>query len=358
MGIKRILLYILISVLILSAGCRNPVSWLKDPNDYFITGNTTDKKRLTAWLAELETIEDNNEKGYTIIQQIINTLLMQNKIEKLNLFLTTYVEKNSDDPFNAYYLYAVAQNYVQKEAYPFAAHYFERILKNYQDLSVKGKSIHFVCLSNLINYVEEPVIRIDYYKELLARFGEDIDKGPVYYRLAETYEALGEWELSIQAYKNFLKYDCTIPGEPDAHDNILAKLAYYNYGNKTWTEKSLDTLVANVRKAINTRNAVQLNRYGAKVNFFTRSWDQEKGEINTEFLSWLSFFLQDKPYASAELDKDSNLQEAYLRTTGWTYRIGTWYFYFRRVIFPADPEIHGEWEWQGIYFGEKPFMGS
>ena len=24
-----------------------------------------------------------------------------------------------------------------------------------------------------------------------------------------------------------------------------------------------------------------------------------------------------------------------------------------KVNFPADPEIHGRWEWAGIYFGEK-----
>ena len=27
--------------------------------------------------------------------------------------------------------------------------------------------------------------------------------------------------------------------------------------------------------------------------------------------------------------------------------------YFRKVNFPLDPDIHGNWEWAGIYMGEK-----
>ncbi|MCI6442425.1 MAG: tetratricopeptide repeat protein, partial [Spirochaetia bacterium] len=45
--------------------------------------------------------------------------------------------------------------------------------------------------------------------------------------------------------------------------------------------------------------------------------------------------------------------EAYLRTTGWSNYVNVWYLYFRKVNFPADPEIHGRWEWAGIYYGEK-----
>lgn len=43
----------------------------------------------------------------------------------------------------------------------------------------------------------------------------------------------------------------------------------------------------------------------------------------------------------------------FLRTIGWSYRVETWYLYFRRVNFKADPSIDGKWEWAGIFFGEK-----
>ena len=55
---------------------------------------------------------------------------------------------------------------------------------------------------------------------------------------------------------------------------------------------------------------------------------------------------------SSELDGASNPNEAYLRTWGWSTYVSVWYLYFRKVDFPIDPEIHGRWEWAGIYFGE------
>ena len=349
----------ILTVLIIFTGCKDPLISFNDPKSYFIVGNSEEKKFLRNLLTELETIEGsdnrNFEKSYTIIQQIQITLNNLKEREKLNLFLTTYVEKNIDDPFNAYYLYVVAQNYINKGASPFAVHYFERILKNYQDIQIKGRSIHFICLQNLIEFVKEPVVRVNYYKELLARFSENIDKGPAYYYLAQTYEALGEWDLSIQAYTNFLNYNCIIPEVPDARDIVSANLQYYNFSNKNWTEENLDTLISKIRYAIQTRNASLLKKYRADVGFFTGSWEKGEGEPDTDFFNRISVFLKDKPYVSQELDPGSNTQEAYLRTSGWSYRIMVWYLYFRKVIFPADPEIHGRWEWQGIYFGEKPY---
>jgi len=53
-----------------------------------------------------------------------------------------------------------------------------------------------------------------------------------------------------------------------------------------------------------------------------------------------------------KLDASSNSTEAFLRTWGWA-QISTWYLYFRKIYFPSDPEIHGRWEWAGVYYGEK-----
>jgi hypothetical protein len=94
----------------------------------------------------------------------------------------------------------------------------------------------------------------------------------------------------------------------------------------------------------------------AKVNFFTMSWEQtENPKTEVQFIDHFNDFLGSRVWCSPNVDRDSNEQEAYLKTTGWSYRIQTWYLYFRKVYFPADPEKHGQWEWAGIYFGEKPF---
>jgi len=48
----------------------------------------------------------------------------------------------------------------------------------------------------------------------------------------------------------------------------------------------------------------------------------------------------------------SNSDEVFLRTWGWPVVVPVWHLYFRRVHFPADPAVHGRWEWVGVYYGD------
>ena len=350
---KRLFLLILPAVLLFSASC----SHYNDP--YYVTGTKEQKKELSQLSRMLQGQSDTPESNFIVIQEIIKILQTEDELEKLNLFLTTYVEQNSEDPFNAYYLMVVAQNYLKRGAHPFAVLYFERILKNYTDILVHGTSVHYTCLSNLIDMVDDPYVRVNYFKELLARFKDAISPGPAYFHLAKTYEKLGEWDLAIQAYKNFMKYpDAKVPGYPEAREEIKPIIDFYDYRNKNWTMAHLDDLVKAIKSAIYRRDARRLAKYMSRVNFFAISWEQEKTKANDEFLTQLSVFMRQRVRYAAELDRDSNTKEAYLKTWGWSYRIRTWYLYFKRVYFPADPEIHGQWEWAGIYFGDKPFSGA
>lgn len=371
---------LLIVVLLLFSGCRNPKEWFYsrylDPVNYYIVGDAEQKKQLRSLFEDADLYKGEYENSLAVIQQIIRLLHNSGYKEKLNLFLTAYVENNPDDPYDSYYLLIVAENYSEEGAYPFAAHYYDRILKNYPDLIVQGKSVHYVCLKQLINLVEEPEIRVNYYKELIARFSEPdqlysnmelIDKGPLYYYLAKTYEELGEWELAVQAYRNFLLYpDCKIPGVPKAHSEIAEMIAFYDYRDKSWIMDNLEDLTKYVQWAIWGRNPSRLNRYRAKVNFFAIAWEEDQNAEKSEkaiddlnqFYSDLGIFMTSRLRCENTLDSDSNLQEAYLKTWGWSYRIPTWYLYFRKISFPADPEINGKWEWAGIYLGEKPFAGK
>ncbi len=368
--LKVILFFLTVLFLSGCEGIKSSLEFkLRGPESYFIIGNKEEKKELSMLFKTLKEIGEDNERKYIILQQIIKHLHNPEHREKLNLFLTTYVEKNPSDPFDAYYLLVIAENYREEEAFPFAIHYFERIIKNYNDLLVRGRSVHFICLTNLITLVKEPEIRVNYYKELIARFSENsetgniiemIDKGPIYYYLGRTYEDLGEWDLSIQAYKNFLKYpDTRIPEKPDIHKEIESMVAFYDYRNKNWTVSSLEDLTKKIQSALYKRDSRQLNRYRSKVNFFAKSWEQEGSESNIEeFCSALGRFMLKGLRYNRTLDTDSNAQEAYLKTWGWSYRIKTWYLYFRKIDFPPDPELNGQWEWAGIYFGKKPFSGS
>ena len=124
---------------------------------------------------------------------------------------------------------------------------------------------------------------MNYYKELIARFSDPnplypdldlIDKGPVYYYMAKTYEELGEWELAVQAYRNFLLYpDCIIPGNPQAHTEISEMIAFYDYRDKGWIQNSLEDLTKYVQWAIWGRNSSRLNVITSYSIHYTKLYD-------------------------------------------------------------------------------------
>ncbi len=321
---------------------------------YYYVGDRNVRKELKELFELLERENDSNEKKFVLLNRISTILSEEGEREREILLLTTYVEKHPVDPYDAYYLILVAKTYEEQGAYPFAIHYYERILKNYPDLLYKGKSIHYRCLQALIGLVDVPERKVNYYKELIARFSDDIDLGAIYYYLARTYEQLGDWDLSIQTYKKFLQYPNTeIPGIPDVHEKVKEKVDFY-YSDKSWTVPDLQTLITQIKRAIWARSSRRLLRYKAKVNFFVKSWGQEAEKENVAVKFDIgSFLVKSKIRVASKLDISSNSREAYLKTTKWTYRIPTWYFYFRKVDFKPDPNIDGRWEWAGIYFGEK-----
>ena len=306
--------------------------------------------------------ETSYEKRFIIVRQILEFLTEKVTNGEINLFLTTYVEKNPDDPFNAYYLMVIARKFREDLAFPFAVDYYERILGNYHDLMYRGNSIHFLALRDLMDIVDDDEARILYYKDIITRFSSHINVSEIYYRLGNTYARIGEWDEAIQAYSNFLNsYDGSISADSYAREGIVEFLAYYNT-NVNWTFESLDELVDRVIADINSAKANGSGRLlrpnMSRVNFFTVSWEDRERTVDPEFIANLGVFLSPRISISRTLDSASNQHEAYLRTTGWSYRIPTWYLYFRRVNFPADSEIHRNWEWAGIYLGEKPFAVS
>ena len=83
------------------------------------------------------------------------------------------------------------------------------------------------------------------------------------------------------------------------------------------------------------------------------SWEQQVADENVTRAFDLTEFPLSRVSFDDQLDQDSNINEAFLRTTGWSHRVKTWYLYFRRVNYKIDPDIDGSWEWAGIFLGEK-----
>lgn len=294
---------------------------------------------------------------YAVINRIANTLYSQKDYRGMLLFLTDWVEKHPDDIYNSYWLLMVASNYLEQGAEPIAEYYFDRILKNYPDLLIQGKSIHFRCLQNLIQISKNPANRISYFNDLVSRFPSLVSITEMYVRLALEYEKEGEFNQVLKSYSMFLNQPdastIQISGIPDAYANAR-KMVDFSNSSKDWTFPSLDKLEKSVKLAIRQYDWRSLDKYRSKVNFFAMSWKSSETDANAlENFSMRGFMVGQRIRYSEKLDETSNPNEAYLRTTGWSPYMPVWYLYFRKVNFPADPEIHGRWEWAGIYYGEK-----
>ncbi|MGL4985853.1 MAG: tetratricopeptide repeat protein [Treponemataceae bacterium] len=294
---------------------------------------------------------------FTIINELSRTMLAKKEHDNLVLFLSDYVERHPSDPYNAYWLLMLAYSYLQNDSPSIAEYYFDRIINNYSDLLVNSTSVHLVCLQNLIKISTIPTNRILYFTQLIEYFPDDNNVTELYIFLALEYERAGEWDLALQMYMNFLAQQnattIQIIGLPDAYSHAK-KIIDFNLSSKDWTFESLDALSNAIMRAINNGEWWSLDRYKSKVNFFSMSWSQDENDPNSQRNFSMRRYMEGRRIRYNEsVDDSSSPHEAYLRTAGWTQNISIWYLYFRKINFPSDPEIHGRWEWAGIYFGEK-----
>lgn len=317
---------------------------------------TLGRDREIGELYQLLERESDAERRFVLVQQLAHALAAAGRREAEVVFLTTRVARQVDDPFNGYYLLMAAQVSEELGEVPLAVHYYARVLKNHQDLLVKGQSVHLHCLQRLVELETRAPQRIGYYKELTSpRFSGRVElPGTLYFRLAQSYEEVGNWEQAIKAYNLFLgTADLDVPGVTDASRVATEKVLFY-YADPTWTVPDLATLVEAVRDAIRRKDTAKLRRYQARVNFFAEGWDQAapSEEVPEEFAIG-GYLAGSNPHVEDQLDPTSNDREAWLRTTNWSFRPTTWFLYFRRIDFPAKPEVNGQWEWAGIKFGER-----
>ncbi|MBL8965769.1 MAG: tetratricopeptide repeat protein [Spirochaetaceae bacterium] len=324
------------------------------PRSAYLVGTREQKTELAELFAFLDANAADPVERFAAARQISNILLREKEYGRLTALLTGLAAERGSDPYVAWYLFAAAYAYDQAGSAPIAALYYDRIVKNLPDLEVDGKSIHHECLQRLIEAEAAPERRIEYYKDLIARFPERIDMGRILFLLGKEYEHVGDWNLAVKTYAKFLPYfGASIPGHPDAFQYARNVIEFYN-SPKDWAYEDLQTLVGNIKAALAAGDPYKLRRYRAKVNFFAMSWHQDETDVNSQVLfDFAEFMSGGRIYAAPELDASSGPREAYLKTWGWSERLSTWYLYFRKVYFPADPEIHGRWEWAGIYFGDK-----
>jgi len=323
-------------------------------DSYYLTGSSENKEQIRDLFTLLGSSDNNEENTFAVVREIANNFARNKEYSRLIHFLSGRTIAFPDDPYNSYYLLMIAYAYMQQDSLPVAARYFDLIVKNYPDLTINGESIHLACLNQLIDLSDNQEQRVWYYQELLSRFSPKIDLGIAWFMLGQTYERIGDWNSAIQAYTYYLRYaGSIIPGFPNAYDYARQQVDFNN-SHKDWTYGSLSALLAAVESALDEVSPYRLRRIQAKVNFFTRSWGQvETDDPQTADFSLSDFMRGNRIRYADRLDASSNSTEAFLKTWGWSQYISTWYLYFRKIYFPSDPEIHGRWEWAGVYYGEK-----
>jgi len=333
------LLSILFYALLGSCSSEVPPSLSKDDN-------------FTELLAIARNSTENSAMRFIALEPIIVRARDAGEIAWLNRYLGDFLNSYPEDPYGAYYLTAMAEGALESESKELALDYLRRLLKNYPDLEIGDKSIHLLAMDEIARQTDNPREAILMRMRMGQRYPNRIDLGSNYFAMAGEHRKLGDWEAMYQAYKNFLKHTNTaIPGNSAAAKRIEADLAFHK-SDKTWTMENLDNLVAAIKHGLRTQNGALLRRYQA-IDFFLMNWSQETSDSFTHIPMTLESFLTSTISYRNEFEEFSSNNEAYLWTTGWTWRIPTWYLYFRRIDYPPDPEINGRWEWAGIYFGER-----
>ena len=323
-------------------------------NPYYVVGSTENKEQLKEMFALLANKSNDDESRFALVRQIANNLAKAGEYSEVIHFLRGWTIDHPDDAYDSYYLLMIAYAYMQQNSQPMAMQYFDMIVKNYPDLTVSGESIHLSSFKHLIGMSDNWEQKIWYYNELISRFSDKIDLGTTWFNLGQAYEHVGDWTGAMQAYSRYLSLaGAAIPGFPDAQ-NYARRLVDFDNSPKDWTYESLPALLASIKTSLDTGNASRLRRSQSKINFFACTWEQrDVADTRATDINLYSFMQGNRIRFEDEVDSASNANEAFLRTWGWQQNMTVWYFYFRKIYFPSDPEIHGRWEWAGIYYGEK-----
>lgn len=320
--------------------------------DFF--GGMDDISDRCASLVQLLQVSEDEQDQVALQKEIAKELKSSGQKKRLVVFLSSIVNEKSK--YKNFFLLMLANEYMERNMPELAALYFERIVDSDVDLIVEEKSIKLISLNSLIKISSKNEQLIKYYSILTEEFAEEIDLAYTLFMLARAYEKLGEWNVAIQTYQKFLnlkEFDVVVSGISDTFD-YAKRIVDYSSSSKNWTVESLSSLVGIIKRSVRERDYELLERYRSKVNFFAMTWKEEASEQHRkpDYSVYHLMYAGNIQIANT-VDSSSTPYEAFLRTTGWAHYAKTWYFYLKKINFPADPSIHGRWEWAGIYYGEK-----
>lgn len=308
-------------------------------------------------------------QNYEYVDSIVKELLIKGESQRAISVLFKLIDYNEDNNYyNAYYLFLIAGIYYDKKEYPLAIQYYKLIVNNYNDLIIKERSIHYQSYIRLINLEIQNSSKIKYYLHLIKFYKQYINEIDVYYELGKLYEQDNKIKTAFEYYDKVLRYynrkypilisDFAIEynvNVPQYYYSIRDKMDFY-YSSRDWLYSDLNVLIRKLRNAVENHDYYSLESLKAKKGFYFTSFIQNSEDFASKNQKNIQMVLRSfvsggqNIVINPNLESFSSSSEAYLKTSGWGYRVSVWYFYFKKVEYIKG---YSGWEWKGIIFGEK-----
>lgn len=310
-------------------------------------------------------LEESNKKGldrFLIVDRIVD-IHMRNKDYKDALRVVNQVIANDESgEYYPLYFYLMGNIYSSIKEDLVAFTYYRYVVDNFDDYIYENSSVKLDIAKRVINLNIEAGDKIRYYKLLLNDNAESLinaDRGNYYYNLALSLESIQNYDEAYFYYKKLLsipRSDLRI--DSIDYSGVITKINYYNNPDFV-IYRNLNDLIQDVKRYIFSGNTAKLLSIRDKHNFFIQSWDQRGGKSNSintnSFLTTmikLGSRRKNGIQFASSFEADSSDDISYLGSSGWEH-IWEWYFVFKKISYPKDPEINNGWAWIGVYLGKK-----
>ncbi|WKC76119.1 hypothetical protein [Borreliella valaisiana] len=310
-------------------------------------------------------LKSSNKNGldkFLIIDRVVNIYIANKNYENALEIVNSGIIDDESREYYSLYLYLMGNIYDSMGEDFIAFSIYRHVVDSFDDYVYENCSVKTRVAKKIVNLNIDPIDKINYYKFILNIGIDDLsneEKGNYFYNLALSLEDIQDYDESYFYYKKFL----SIPRSHlkiDSRDyfNVVTKINYFN-NPEFVVYRNLGDLIQDVKNFVLSGNTSKLLNIRDKNNFFIQSWDQKGGKsnsINTN--SFLTTMIRlggrrkNGIQFAKHLEADSSDDISYLESSGWDH-IREWYFVFKRIVYPKDPEINNGWTWIGVYLGKK-----
>ncbi len=234
-----------------------------------------------------------------------------------------------------------------------AVFYMLKVSEDSYSIEYNYNPIGYYIAKRIINSNSTNNIKKKMYNVLLTNYKNIIDVPYTLYEFSELYKKELDITNALKIMKEIIKNagNTVYINEKISIYDIKREI-YYHTSKKQWIYQDLETLINNIKDAIQKRDKSALEFYISRNDFLVElfqkeskiKWSYNQLEIQKKWVTRIDF--------SNKLEEFSNSNEAYLRTSNWGFiEVRVWYFYFKKVNYPYDTKINNGWEWAGIYLG-------